>query len=257
VNAVAPPPISVQLYTLREQVNVDFPTVLRRLAAKGYPGVELAGFGSLTPEQLARALTQNGLSVSSAHIGYQRTDEFAAALEQHATLGCDTAVVPAMRAEGFADLDAVQKTAERVNRLVDVARTHGMTLGYHNHWWELTPMPDGRPALLHLFEHLAPEVFAEVDIYWARVGGSDPATLVAALDARVGLLHVKDGPADEPASPMVAVGDGAIDVPGVLAAAPAAQWHIVELDRCATDMFDAVERSYDYLVGGGYSRGRA
>ena len=36
---------------------------------------------------------------------------------------------------------------ERVNRLADVARAHGMSLGYHNHYWELTPMPDGRPAL--------------------------------------------------------------------------------------------------------------
>ena len=55
---------------------------------------------------------------------------------------------------------------------------------------------------------------------------------------------------------MVAVGDGVVDVPGVLAASPSARWHIVELDRCATDMFEAVERSYDYLVGGDYSRGR-
>ena len=42
----------------------------------------------------------------------------------------------------------------------------------------------------------------------------------------------------------------------MLAASPTARWHIVELDRCATDMFDAVERSYDYLVGGGYSARR-
>ena len=42
-------------------------------------------------------------------------------------------------------------------RLDDVARERGMTLGYHNHFWELAPMPDGRPALLHLFEHLAPD----------------------------------------------------------------------------------------------------
>ena len=35
-------------------------------------------------------------------------------------------------------------------------------------------MPDGRPALLHLFELVAPDVIAEVDIYWAQVGGSDP-----------------------------------------------------------------------------------
>jgi sugar phosphate isomerase/epimerase len=117
-------------------------------------------------------------------------------------------------------------------------------------------MADDRPALLHLFEQLAPEVVAEVDVYWAQVGGSDPADIVAALGARVALLHVKDGPADEPPSPMVAVGDGVVDVPGVLAAAPTASWHVVELDRCATDMFQAVERSYDYLVGGGYSSGR-
>ena len=251
----APPPISVQLYSLREEVAVDFPAVLARLGAKGYAGVELAGFGALTPQQLADALAQAGLAVSSAHIGYARADDYAAALADHQVLGCDTAVIPALAAEGFADLDAVQKSAERVNRLVDVARAHGMSLGYHNHYWELTPMPDGRPALLHLFEHLAPSVFAEVDIYWAQVGGSDPKELVTELGSRVGLLHVKDGPADEPPSPMVAVGDGAVDIPGVLAAAPDARWHIVELDRCATDMFDAVERSYDYLVGGGYSRG--
>ena len=48
-----------------------------------------------------------------------------------------------------------------------------------------------------------------------------------------------------------------IDIPGVLAWSRSARWHIVELDRCATDMFEAVERSYDYLVGNGYSRGRA
>jgi len=252
----AAPPISVQLYTLREQVNDDFPAVLRRLAAKGYAGVELAGFGTLTPDALATVLAETGLAVSSAHVGYQPADAFAAALADHRALGCDTAVIPSMRAEGFADPDAVRRSAERINGLVDVARSHGMTLGYHNHWWELASLPDGRPALVHLFEHLAPEVFAEVDIYWARVGGADPAALVSELGARVGLLHVKDGPADEPRSPMVAVGAGAIDVPGVLAAAPAARWHIVELDRCETDMFDAVEQSYDFLVGGGYSRGR-
>jgi hypothetical protein len=55
----------------------------------------------------------------------------------------------------------------------------------------------------------------------------------------------------------VAVGDGAVDTRGVLAAAAAAWWHLVEFDRCDTDMFDAVERSYEYLVGNGLSRGRS
>jgi sugar phosphate isomerase/epimerase len=250
-------PISVQLYTLRKQTASDFPAVLTRLGEKGYVGVELAGFGDLTPEQLRRALDDAGLVVSSAHVGFQEAAEFGAALDVHASLGCETVVIPMLGPDSFTDPDVVRAAADGVNALDAVARERGMTLGYHNHFWELTKMPDGRPALLHLFEHLAPTVFAEVDIYWAQVGGSDPKDLVTELGSRVGLLHVKDGPADEPPSPMVAVGDGAVDVRGVLEASPGAQWHIVELDRCATDMFEAVERSYDYLVGRGLSRGRS
>lgn len=251
------PPVSVQLYTLREQVAVDFPAVLARLGAKGYLGVELAGLSGLTPEQLSHALTVAGLELSSAHVGLNVEGGFDAALDLHRSLGCDTVVIPSMPHDAFSNLDDVRAVADRVNVAAESARSRGVTLGYHNHWWELAPMPDGRPALLHLFDHLAPEVIAEVDIYWAQVGGSDPKAIVAELGERVGLLHVKDGPADVPPSPMVAVGDGVVDIAGVLAAAPSARWHIVELDRCATDMFDAVERSYDFLVGNGYSRGKA
>lgn len=258
MNAPTPQrPISVQLYTLRKQVAEDFPEVLSRLGAKGFPGVELAGFGGLTNAALSRALADARLVVSSAHVGFGTPDEFAAALDAHQPLGCDTVVIPSLPIESFADVDAVQAAAEIINTAHELARARGITLGYHNHWWELAPMPDGRPALLHLFDHVAPGVIAEVDIYWAQMGGSDPAHIVTELGSRVGLLHVKDGPADELASPMVPVGDGVVDVPGVLAASPTARWHIVELDRCATDMFEAVERSYDYLVGGGYSQGRA
>jgi sugar phosphate isomerase/epimerase len=258
MNAVtSPPPISVQLYTLREQVAVDFPAVLARLGGKGYPGVELAGLSGLTVAQLSHALTVAGLELSSAHVGLNVEGGFEAALDLHQSLGCDTVVIPSLAHDAFSNVDDIRGSADRVNEAAESARSRGMTLGYHNHWWELTAMPDGRAALLHLFDYLAPDVIAEVDIYWAQVGGVDPRELVAELGTRVGLLHVKDGPADVPASPMVAVGDGVVDVPGVLAAAHSARWHIVELDRCATDMFDAVERSYDYLVSNGYSRGKA
>jgi sugar phosphate isomerase/epimerase len=256
MNAVATPkPISVQLYTLRDQTAVDFPAVLARLGAKGYAGVELAGLSGLSAAQLTSALTVAGIGLSSAHVGLAVDGGFDAALDLHQSLGCDTVVIPSLPHDAFSNLDDIRAGADQINAAVVSARSRGVTLGYHNHWWELAPMPDGRPALLHLFDHLDPVVIAEVDIYWVQVGGADPTEIVAELGSRVGLVHVKDGPADGPSSPMVAVGDGVIDVPAVLAAAPDARWHIVELDRCATDMFDAVERSYDYLVGNGYSRG--
>jgi sugar phosphate isomerase/epimerase len=64
---------------------------------------------------------------------------------------------------------------------------------------------------------------------------------------RAPLLHLKDGPADDPKAPMTALGDGAMDLPAILAASHAS-WHIVELDRCAGDMWRAIEDSFHYLT---------
>jgi sugar phosphate isomerase/epimerase len=103
---------------------------------------------------------------------------------------------------------------------------------------------------------LDPEIFVELDTYWTRVGGRDPVKVVAELGERVRLLHLKDGPADGPKSKMTAVGDGVLDFLAIAAASDTVRWHIVELDACATDMFEAIEKSYRYLVGRGLSRGR-
>ena len=55
---------------------------------------------------------------------------------------------------------------------------------------------------------------------------------------------------------MTAVGEGKMDVPAIVAAGEGStEWLIVELDRCATDMMEAVEKSYTYLVGKGLARG--
>jgi len=256
VTTTDPAPIGVQLYSLREEAEKDLASVLARVDEFGFAGVEFAGFYGAAPSDVARALAATSLQVASAHVGLAEPDAFKAALDDHVAIGCDTVVIPSAFDPGFGDLDSVRGTADVVNRANDLARARGLTLGYHKHSWELTPLDDGRPALLHFYEHTAPEVFAEVDIYWAHVGGSDPAEIVDTLGPRARLLHVKDGPGDDRAAANVAVGDGAVDTPRVLAAATAAQWHLVEFDKCDTDMFDAVERSYDFLVGKGLSRGR-
>jgi sugar phosphate isomerase/epimerase len=249
--------VSIQLYSLRAESAVDFRSVLARLGEIGFVGVETADFHGLTGAEIRAALDNAGLVASSAHVGMAKPDEFEAALDAHQALGCDTVVVPMLAPKLFADLDGIRVAADRLNVANESAARRGLTLGYHNHFWELESVIDDRPALLHLFDHLDPSVVAEVDVYWAKVGGVDPAQLLTELGSRPALLHVKDGPGGDPDASMVAVGDGVIDVPGVLAAAPGARWHIIELDRCDTDMFEAVERSYHYLVDNKLSRGRS
>lgn len=250
------PPISVQLYSLREQAAKDFEGVLRRLGDVGFVGVELAGFHDLTPKEYAAIVEDAGLVTSSAHLTDLSPDGFNAALDDLQEVGCNIAVCAFLPPENFADLDAIKASADALNKANEIATARGVSLGYHNHWWEFQTILDGQTSWAALIERLDPSVFVEVDIYWATLGGADPKQVIADLGDRLWLLHVKDGPCDAPESPLVAVGSGTLDIPAILTSAPTAKWHIVELDRCATDMFTAIADSYRYLVESGLSQGR-
>ena len=122
-------PVGVQLYSLREQAAADFPAVLERLGSKGFVGVEFAGFYGVPVSEVRRALEASGLQVASAHVGLAEADEFAAALDEHAAVGCDTVVIPAAFEPGFGDLDKVKGTADLVNAANEIARRAGSPSG--------------------------------------------------------------------------------------------------------------------------------
>jgi len=252
-----PAPIATQLYSLREEAAKDLSAVIRRLGEVGFRGVETADLHGHTPAEVRRMVGDAGMEVCCAHVQPPKGDAANAILDQAEALGVSRVVVAFLPPEHFADADSVARVAERLNESSANARGRGLALGYHNHFWEYGTRIDGRPAMEVLFDQLEPEVFAEVDVYWAQVGGADPAAAVAALGERVRLLHMKDGPADAPESAMTAAGGGAVDLRAVAAAAPGAEWHIVELDRCDTDMFEAVAESHRWLTGEGVSEGRA
>ncbi len=250
-------PISVQLYTLRAEAAADFPSVLERLGRIGFVGVEPAGFHGLPPREFSRLVEAAGMTVSSSHIQPPIGESADEILDIQQDIGAEDVVVAFLPPERFADRDQIFVTADQLNRALENVKARGMRLGYHNHNWEFSTKIDGQPAHTLLFEQLDPEIFAEIDVYWAQVGGADPVQVVAGLGSRARLLHMKDGPADGPKSAMTAAGAGAVDLAGIAAAADHAAWHIVELDRCETDMFEAVAESYRYLVGEGISKGRS
>ena len=251
-----PAPVSVQLYSLRKEAERDFPAVIARLGEIGFVGVEPAGFHGLGPGEFRRQVEATGMVVSSAHAPLPLGEDANRILDAQQALGHEHLIVPFMPPERFGTRDEVLRVAEELNRAQPAVSARGMRLGYHNHWWEFGQEIEGRSAHELLFEALAPEIFAEVDTYWAQVGGCDPAQVVAKLGARARLLHLKDGPADGPDSAMTAVGSGTLDVAAIAAANSEVEWQVVELDRCDGDMFEAIEQSYRYLTGQGLARGR-
>jgi sugar phosphate isomerase/epimerase len=240
------PPLALQLYSVREQIKHDFEGVVRKIAAMGYDGVETAGFADVEPQVAARLFQELDLAVCSAHTPLPTRENQHQVFDVLALLQCQRAVCAWQPPELFESVESIHRVAEDLNAAAELAAEHGVTLHYHNHWFELYPVK-GRPALYWLLDELDPAVKLEVDTYWARTGGVDPVALLKELGPRAPLLHIKDGPCTVE-DPMVAVGEGVMDIPAILDASNGhAQWLIVELDRCATDMLEAVEHSFQYL----------
>lgn len=247
-------PLGIQLYTVRDALAQDFNGTIERLAGMGYAAVETAGFPGTTPQAAAALFNRLGLKAPAAHSGLPDDGDWSEPIDAVLAIGVSYFVCPWLPPEQFTTVDDIKRNCERLNEANAVLRENGIQLLYHNHWFEYEQQSFGLPYHVML-EHLEPTVGFELDAYWVKVGGCNPVEVLRELGSRVALLHVKDGPAvkDEP---MVAVGDGVVDYTTIIPAAEHAEYHIVELDRCATDMMEAVEKSFGYLTEKGLGHGR-
>ena len=247
-------PIALQLYTLRDQLSQDYEGTIRKIADMGYIGVETANMFGDSPASAAKLFGESGLTVTSAHSPLPLNDHKQEVIDMMGALGCNRAILAWHEPEEFRSLDGIKKLCDSLNEASAVAKAHGFQVGYHNHWFEYEPVDERMPTDVML-EYLNPDVFLEVDVYWVQTAGQNPVETVRRLGSRVPLLHIKDGPCQMEA-PMTALGEGIVDIPNVVAAgAGYTEWLVVELDQCATDMLEAVSKSYQYLVGKGLARG--
>jgi sugar phosphate isomerase/epimerase len=245
-------PLALQLYTVRDQLASGRKPVLDAVRSYGYGAVE--PYDVLTDPEAQRAdLDEAGLAVCAVHAKALGEDADAF-LDGAKTVGADTVIVPWAPPERFADADAIGALARDLNEGAARAAGRGLRFGYHNHAFEMATV-GGRTGLEALADALDPAVLLEVDTYWAAVGGQDVPALLGRLGDRVRYLHVKDGPVTKD-DPMTAVGGGIMPVAEILAACPSAEWHVVELDRCATDVLTAVRDSLTWLTGRGLATAR-
>ena len=244
-------PISVQLYSLREEAKQDFPGTLKFLSDVGYVGVEFAGLHGRKAGEVRKWLDDLGLKASSAHTSAFDVSKANEIIDDARALGY-SAVGCGFGPKDFENETTIKAAAERANRGIERLSAAGLRVQYHNHWWEWEDPKKGELLL-----KLCPKLYVQLDIYWAQTGGQDPAALIRKFAGRVLSIHVKDGPCEK-GRPHTAVGQGKVNTKAVLAAAEKtpSEWYIVELDSCASDMRAAVRDSYNYLVGSGLATGR-
>jgi sugar phosphate isomerase/epimerase len=250
-------PIALQLYTLRAALAADYVGTIEAVAKIGYLGVETAGAFGDSVESASKLFKDLGMQVCAMHSKLPLGDNKNSVLDTAAALGTDKIILAWMPPENYRTLDGIKSVADRLNEANIVAREHGLQVAYHNHEFEFIPLADGSLPHAHLVQLTAPTVLFELDTYWIKTAGIDPVTIIQQLGSRAPLLHLKDGPAAR-GVPQTAIGEGVLDLPAIVKTGEhTAKWHVVELDECATDMLEAVTKSYHYLTSKGLSRGKS
>jgi sugar phosphate isomerase/epimerase len=255
--------ISIQLYTLRDQLAIDLPGTLAALRRIGYTRVEHAGFVGRTAAQFRAALDAAGLRATSGHVGIPQPFNDAtwqAALADAHTVGCRYLVHPFFgldftTGEPIRDPARYRAFARDLNRAGLLARRAGLEFGYHNHQLEFVQLTGERRTG---FDILTAEtdprlVHFEVDLFWAFRGAHDPVDLIHEHRGRIRQVHVKDlnvaGSFEDP-------GRGVIDFGRIFAHAKTAglEEYIVERDDAGTpprnpaDALSTARVGFDYLT---------
>jgi sugar phosphate isomerase/epimerase len=231
------PRVGIQLYSLRELTAHDLPGALETVAALGYDGVEFAGFAGHGPSDLRNTLERTGLHALGAHVLLGEL-EMPSTIDDLLELGSDAAIVSWLEPELYADESTAALTIERLVAAGERVRAAGLRYAYHNHDFEFQPL--GRASLWSMLEAVAPTALPfEVDVFWVRHAGFEPAAFIGDLGSRVVLIHAKDTAADR--SGDCPVGVGLEDWTDVLSAGQRAgvEWVVVEQERSADILADA------------------
>ena len=242
-------PIAVQMYTLREESEVDFVGTLRKVAELGFNGVEFAGYGGLPVREVKKVLDELGLQAAASHVPLDDLEtNLEQVIEDQKQLGSKYVVCPYLLPERRTEQD-YQALILFLEQAGEKCRKEGITLCYHNHDFELERLSDGRTVLDSIFDDTdAENVKAELDVYWLTKAGEKPVEWMSRYKNRTPLIHLKDMTTDEEQY-FAELGTGGVDIESVLNLVEDAgvEWWIIEQDFSRRTPFESIEISLNYL----------
>ncbi len=238
-------PISLQLYTLRDQLAQDELGTLERVAALGYQGVECGFPQSAAFLDKCRELN---LKITACHVGIPALEnELDAVIAQNKEMENSFIIVPWIGPELRGSAQNWIDLGKRLEVIGAKLKDEGFTLCYHNHDFEFTEQFDGKYGFDLLYDHAdAGYLQVELDTYWVQKGGANPVEYIKKYAGRVPLVHLKDMDA---AGNFAEVGTGSLDWPAIFAASEAqgVVTYVVEQDICPGDPFDSIAISIENL----------
>ncbi|MBU3023251.1 sugar phosphate isomerase/epimerase [Aestuariibacter sp. A3R04] len=248
--------MSVQLWSVKDELKADFKGTLEQIADMGFDGVEFAGdFGPYTndPKGLKTYLDSLGLKASGAHVGtatlMENLDD-TAAFYQH--LGIQALIIP---------WDDRAFDGDRVHELIDDLKTidrglkpYKMQVGYHNHAEEWADYA-GTSYYEFIAANTPDSVILQQDVGWTLHAQKDPIAFVQAHPGRIFTTHFKSDVENQPgATPLIGQDD--IDWLAIFTATVkhgGASWIVLEQEAYPNGMrpmeaLQASKKGFDHVL---------
>ena len=245
------PPVSLQLWSVRNEMNKDFAAAVKAVAEIRYPYVETAGYGNTDAEGARKAIDAAGLKVSGMHVAISRLrDELDAVVAEARAFGTSHVTCPGWPKEDYATVAGCIKVGEELNQIGARLREEGFKFSFHNHYAEFA-LVDGRYVFDWMLDAAEPRnLGCQLDIYWAFRPGADPVQFIREHGRRVTTLHFKDGDRERQNE----LGRGEVDYKKILEvseAIGACDFYIVEQEEYNVEPMESVRICFEQLVAWG------
>ena len=198
-------PLCLQLYTVGG-ISDDPQKRFAEVAAFGYKGVEYAGFGGKTAEELRKFQDDAGLFCNGSHSGrdqIENPENLKAAIEFHQKLGAKFIICPGMQNDG---IDGWKKAGENFARAAEEAAKAGIFVGYHAHQHDFDIVDEkNNLSSWEVFADASGEaVMLQIDLGHCVNKGADAYKLIEKYPGRSKTVHLKE-------SDGLILGEGRVD----------------------------------------------
>ncbi|MDX2185519.1 MAG: sugar phosphate isomerase/epimerase [Opitutaceae bacterium] len=235
-------PLSIQMWSLRDDQAKDFAATVRTVKEIGFAGVELAGYGNLDAAGAKKALDNVGLQVSGMHVMFQAlTTDINSVIRDALLFQTRNVICPWIDPVLLPSAEAAANLGARLTEAGRALRAYGIQLCYHNHDAEMK-VSQGKTYFEALLDAAPASVLsAEVDVYWVKYAGLNPVELLRRLGTRCALVHLKD---------QKELGTGPVDFPTLftlLDQMPWLEWHVFEQENYSHAPLESVRQSFEQL----------
>jgi sugar phosphate isomerase/epimerase len=256
-NLAAQPEIGIQLYSFRNEIPKDVPGMLSNISEMGFQYIEGGGTYNLSMEAYKELLQKNNLQLISLGAGFEELEKnINAVIDKAAFFGSKYVMCSWVPHNGdkFTIEDA-EKAVRVFNNAGKSLKEKGIHFVYHAHGYEFQPYKEGT-FFDYFLSGMNPEYANfQMDVFWFKHSGQDPAAYLLKYPNRFLTLHLKDrekgiegnvfGRADVESN--VVLGTGDVDIKSVMLAAKKVGIKYAFIEDESSRSITQVPQSISYL----------